>query len=178
MSYTVAEPFGVGNDYSYLSARSVSSGSVLWQVPSPPLTWLGISADGRHIIGLSNIMRANITQLVVFARDGRLLARRWVTSSCVSRQAREAEIARHPAARQRAYAEFTTPECLPDGYQVSESVTNFVNWYNRINPAPRVVEEAGQVVAVEVTGLQGKRLRVTFDPRTVRSQQPLDGQQR
>jgi hypothetical protein len=179
VSYSVAEPFGVGNDYSSLSARSASSGSPLWQVPSPPLTWLGISRDGRHIIGLSNIMRANITQLVVFAGDGRLLARRWVTStSCVPRKTREAEIARHPANQQRAYAEFTAPECLPPGHLVRESVTNFVRWYSENDPAPRVIEDAGQVVAVELNGLQGKRMRVTFDPRTVRSQQPVDGQHR
>jgi hypothetical protein len=177
MRYTLAEPFGVGNDYSYLSARSAAGSALLWQVPSPPLTWLGLSADGRHIIGLSKIMLMNITQLAVFARDGRLLARRHVTaSSCVSAEERAAEIARYPRDQQRLRAEFTEPECLPADYRVSESVTNFVRWYNELNPAPRVIEEAGEVVAVEVNSRDGKRLRVTFDPRTVRSQQPLDRQ--
>jgi hypothetical protein len=176
VTYTLAEPFGVGNDYSYVSARSADSSALLWQVPSPPLTWLGLSADGRHVIGLSKIMMSNITQLVVFARDGRLLARRHVTSTCVSASEREAEIARHPREQQRARAELTAPECLPAGHRVSETVSNFVRWYDSRGPAPRVIEEMGEVVAVEVIGLEGKRLRVNFDPRTVRSQQPLDRQ--
>jgi hypothetical protein len=176
VTYTLAEPFGVGNDYSYLSARSADGSALLWQVPSPPLTWLGLSADGRHVIGLSNIMMSNITQLVVFARDGRVLARRHVTSTCLSAAERAAEIARHPRDQQRARAEFTAPECLPEGSRVSETVSNFVRWYAAHNPAPRVIEEMGEVVAVEVNDLEGKRLRVTFDPQTVRSQQPLDRQ--
>lgn len=176
VTYTLAEPFGVGNDYSHLSARSAAGSALLWQVPSPPLTWLGLSADGRHIIGLSKIMMSNITQLVVFARGGRLLARRHITSTCVSADQRAAEIARHPRGQQRARAELTAPECLPEGSGVSETVSNFVRWYNELNPAPRVIEEAGEVVAVEVNSREGKRLRVSFDPRTVRSQQPLDRQ--
>jgi hypothetical protein len=174
VSFTLAEPFGVGNDYSWLSARSITGATPLWQVPSPPLTWLGISRDGRHIIGLSKMQRGNITQLVVFARDGRLLARRHVTTACVPRQEREAQIAQQPAERQRAYAEFLAPECLPPGYVVGETVTNFVYWYNENDPAPRVIEDAGKIIAVEVAGQEGKRLHVRFDPRSVRSQQPLD----
>jgi hypothetical protein len=174
VSYTLADPFGVGNDYSWLAARSIAGTTPLWQVPSPPLTWLGISRDGRHIIGLSKILRANLTQLVVFAKDGRLLARRHVTATCVSHQQREAQIAQQPVERQRAYAEFLAPECLPQGSSLGETVTNFVYWYDEIDPAPLVIEEAGKIIAVEVNGLEGKRLRVTFDPRTVRSQQPLD----
>jgi hypothetical protein len=143
--YTLAEPFGVGNDYSYVSGRAA---------PGPV---------------------ANPTQLVVFAKDGSLVARRQVSAqSCVSRRQREAEIARHPAEQQRLHAEFAAPECLPADYLVSESVTNWVHWYDERDPAPSVIEDAGRVIAVEVNGLQHKRLRITFDPRTVRSQQPLD----
>jgi hypothetical protein len=101
VSYTLDEPFGVGNDYSYLSATA-ADGTKLWQVPSPPFTWLVISADGRYVIGLSKIQLCNMTQLAVFARDGRLLARRPIAGSeCVSHREREAEIAKHPADRRR-----------------------------------------------------------------------------
>lgn len=176
--YSLDEPFGVGNDYSYLSGAS-ADGTKLWQVPSPPLTWLGISADGRYIIGLSTIRLYNVTQLAVFARDGRLLARRPIEGwTCVSHSVREAEIAKQPAAQRRLRAEFATAECLPPPHQVGGSVTNYVYWYREANPAARVIESDGQVSAVEVNDLDGKRMRVTFDPRTVRSQQPVDGQQR
>ncbi|HKS57281.1 MAG TPA: hypothetical protein VJS12_18440 [Steroidobacteraceae bacterium] len=176
--YTLDEPFGVGNDYSYLSASS-AQGAKLWQVASPPLTWLGISQDGRYIIGLSQIKLANASHLAVFARDGRLLARRQIEeSACTSHAAREAEIAKRPAAQRRLWAEFGTPECLLPPHRVGGSVTNFVYWYRESDPAPRVIESAGEVSAVELNDLEGKRMRVTFDPRTVRSQQPVDGQQR
>ena len=178
ISYTLDEPFAVGNDYSYISASS-ADGTKLWQVPSPPLTWMGISADGRYIIGLSRIQIYNITQLAVFARDGRLLARRPIAgSACVSHGEREAEIAKRPADRRRVWGEFATAECLPPQHPVGSSVTNFVYWYQEADPAPRVIENGGQVSAVEVNDINGKRMRVTFDPRTVRSQQPVDGQQR
>ena len=57
---------------------------------------------------------------------------------------------------------------------MGETVTNFVYWYNENDPAPRVIEDAGKITAVEVNGQDGKRLHVRFDPRSVRSQQPLD----
>ena len=123
---------------------------------------------------------AAVTQLAVFATDGHLLARRQVTSSpsCVSHETRESEIARQPADRQRLFAEFAAAECLPAQHRVGGSVSNFVYWYGSQRPAPRVIEEAGKITAVELNDLDGKRMRVTLDPRTVRSQQPVDRQQR
>ena len=121
-----------------------------------------------------------MTQLAVFATNGQLLARRQITETswCASHRARESEIAKQPADRQRLLAEFATAECLPAQHRVGGSVSNFVYWYRTSDPAPRVIGEAGKVTAVEMNDLDGKRMRVAFDPRTVRSQKPIDGQQR
>jgi len=80
LHYTTETPFGVELETSNLGFYS-SRGDLITRVPSPPLTFLGISADGKYVIGLSNIKYLNLTQLVVFNSLGELLLRRRISPS-------------------------------------------------------------------------------------------------
>ena len=51
---------------------------LLRTLPSPPLTWLGVSPDSRYVIGLSDIKLRNPIQLVVYDRYGALLLERHI----------------------------------------------------------------------------------------------------
>jgi hypothetical protein len=79
LRYSAATPFGVDEETSNLEFYS-SQGALVARVPSPPLTYLEISADGRYVIGLSEIKHLNPTQLVVFSPKGELLLRRRISA--------------------------------------------------------------------------------------------------
>lgn len=79
LRYSAATPFGVDEETSNLKVYS-SQGALVDQVPSPPLTYLEISTDGRYVIGLSEIKHLNSTQLVVFNPKGELLLKRQISA--------------------------------------------------------------------------------------------------
>ena len=79
LRYSAATPFGVDDETSNLKFYS-SQGAFVARVPSPPLTYLEITADGRYVIGLSEIKHLNATQLVVFSPKGELLLRRRISA--------------------------------------------------------------------------------------------------
>lgn len=114
LRYSVATPFGVDDETSSLEFYS-PQGAIVARVPSPPLTHLEISADGRYVIGLSKIKHLNATQLVVLNSTGELLLRRGISARvyCFSakgyeelkRKHREAfdELARHSRVSYETY---------------------------------------------------------------------------
>lgn len=167
--YSLAEPFGVGNDYAYVSAHSLADGAALWRVPSAPFTWLGISPEGRYIIGLSAIKLGNPTQLAVFTANGGLIGRTGIADRhwCVPRATRDAEIAKLPEAQQAVPAAFAYPACLPNAKHFGGTPTNYISWYYGADPAPRVIEEAGRVVAVELRDPTGAKMRIAFDSGSI-----------
>src|SRR5687768_3574382 len=63
------DPFRADDDRSYLAWYSLD-GRRLRQLPSPALTWLGVSPDSRYVIGLSYVRLHNPYHLVVWSRDG------------------------------------------------------------------------------------------------------------
>lgn len=79
LRYSAATPFGVDEETSDLKVYS-PQGALVARVPSPPLTYLEISADGRYVIGLSEIKHLNSTQLVVFNPKGELLLKRRISA--------------------------------------------------------------------------------------------------
>jgi hypothetical protein len=101
-------PFTPENTYASLKVVEKETGKTLFTAPVPALTYLWISADSRFIVGLSNIKIRNPYQLVVFDRAGHRLFQ----SDLMSLRTR----LHWPA--------------------VSETVTNWVNWY--MEPVPRI----------------------------------------
>ncbi len=74
-------PFTSENNYAYVSAKKKDTGVLLFRRPSPALSWIGVTADSRYIVGLSNIQLDNHYQLVVFDSTGQLIAKQHVTST-------------------------------------------------------------------------------------------------
>lgn len=79
LRYSPATPFGVAEETSNLEIYS-SQGELIVRTPSPPLTYLKISADDKYVIGLSDIKHLNDTHLVVFNPSGKLLLRRRISA--------------------------------------------------------------------------------------------------
>src|SRR5262245_51899308 len=69
LRFSAGQPFGVSVETSRLEFLS-PEGVLLARVPSPPLTYLTVSADGQYVIGLSTIKFLNSTQAVVFDKRG------------------------------------------------------------------------------------------------------------
>ncbi len=85
LHYSAESPFGVSEDAAHI-AFLTSDGNLQSRVPSPPLTHLAISDDGRFVIGLSRIKLMNYSQLVVYDRKGSLLLKRGISAQvyCLS----------------------------------------------------------------------------------------------
>jgi hypothetical protein len=74
-------PFTSENDYAFISVRRRDNGALLFQRPSPALTWIGATSDSRYIIGLSEIKLYNPYWFVIFDRAGRLIAKHRVSET-------------------------------------------------------------------------------------------------
>lgn len=55
---------------AYVRILDAASGKQLLERPSPALTTLWVTPDGRYVVGLSTIKRANPSQLFILSRDG------------------------------------------------------------------------------------------------------------
>jgi hypothetical protein len=73
MISTHQDPFRSDNNYAYIRCIDKMTGHVVFQKPTPSLSYLWISPDSQYIIGLSDIKLWNPYQLVVFDRSGRLI---------------------------------------------------------------------------------------------------------
>ncbi len=185
-------PFTSENNYAYVSAKKKDTGVLLFRHPSPALSWIGVTADSRYIVGLSNIQLDNPYQLVVFDSTGQLLAKQHVTATvaCLtpeeyhglkiryaskfqvlqghvcSRDGRiyiDYERMNMPRRLGSLWAQLSEHRCpSPFTPNARESVTNWVEWYNFENPAPEIVEQGGRPVAVRVNGLGGERITIPF----------------
>jgi hypothetical protein len=162
LSHTMSAPFGVGNTYSYLAAYA-PDGKQLWQVPSPPLTWMGVTGDGQYIIGLSMIKYLNPTQVVIYGVNGRMLARRMISAQCFTGEKRQAEIEKQPENLRRVYAEFRIPECLERFEVIGETALNYVDWYQQWDPGARLVQGDGHILGVDLKDPKGRNFRVPLD---------------
>jgi hypothetical protein len=65
--------FGAENTYSYLQLSDKATGTVLFRVPVPALTYIWISPDSKYLVGLSKIKLGNPYQIVVYSRSGQRL---------------------------------------------------------------------------------------------------------
>lgn len=119
MMRTHKDPFRADDDRSYVAWYS-ADGKRVRQLPSPALTWLGVSPDSRYVIGLSYIRVHNPYHLVVWSRDGNLLVKRRVAPD----------------------------DLWAPGF--GESVTNFVIWHDFEDPAPELVETGGKPSALRI----------------------------
>ncbi len=85
LRFSTERPFGTPADVAWLELRG-ADGHVIARTSTPPLTRLTISADGRYVIGLSNIKLLNLTQLVVIDSNGVIRLRRRIVpeAACLS----------------------------------------------------------------------------------------------
>lgn len=197
--YSAARPFGVDLDTSDLKFYS-PPGVLVARVPSPPLTYLEVSRDGRYVIGLSEIKFLNPTQLVVFNQNGELLLRRQISAQvyCFDRKGyqemermhRDAfeELQRYAKATYGYYGwkagdrvyldireglsernwhalfpDIISARCKsPLSRHFSESVTNWIHWYDDADPRPHVVEKDGQPYELRLRDPKGIEFGVPF----------------
>lgn len=192
MIETHQDPFRDDNDYAYLAWHSRDDGRLLRRQPGPALTWLGVSSDSRYVIGLSRVMLDNPYQLVVYDRAGQLLLKRHIGPrvACLTlsryRQLRRAYPRQFEFLKERVwtaggvvYVDYLTmdmprrlgllwvalyPSVCPSplSANLSESVTNWVFWYDQTDPAPEVVERAGQPVVLRLKDPKGQLFTVPF----------------
>ena len=192
MMATHQNPFTSENNYAYVSVKDKGTGALLFRRPSPALSWIGVTADSRYVVGLSNIHLDNPYQLVVFDRTGQLLAKQHVTATvaCLtaeeygrlkSRYTRKFQALRgHVCSRDgkiyidfermdmprrlgRLWVQLSESRCSsPFTPNARKSVTNWTEWYNSENPDPEIVERGGRPVEVRVTGLEGERITIPF----------------
>lgn len=192
MITTHQDPFTPENNYAYISAKRKDTGALLFRQPSPALSWLGVTADSRYIIGLSNIQLDNPYHMVVLDRSGRLIAKHHVSGrvACLapaeyrelrSRHARRFQALQgHICARDgRVYIDFEqmdmprrlgglwkqlSQRMCPSPFtpDATQSVTNWVHWYDAENPEPEILEHGGRPVALRVTDQGKKRVTIPF----------------
>jgi hypothetical protein len=99
-----------------------SSGKLLLERPSPALTTLWVSPDGRYVVGLSTIKSANPNQLFVLSRDGGYVHEERISCS-------------DPRLR---------------GTPCAESVSNVVLWYDEERPEIELAVRASRPAAISV----------------------------
>lgn len=192
MITTHQDPFRGDNDYAYVAWYSRGDGRRLRQIPSPALTWLGVSPDSRYVIGLSNVKEYNPYQLVVYNRTGELLLKRHIGPQVACLTPEKYRELRHSHSRQFemlkegiwtkdgvVYVDFLTADMptrlgqlwetlfvfvcsSPFSPNFSESVSNWVYWYDEKSPAPVVVENAGQPVAIRLKDPKGVEFTMPF----------------
>jgi hypothetical protein len=192
MITTHQDPFRADNDYANIAWYSRDNGRRLRMFPSPALTWLGVSRDSRYVIGLSNVKLHNPYQLVVYNRAGELLLKRHIGDQVACLTPAKYRELRHSHSRQFeilneriwtkdgvVYVDFLTMEMptrlgllwdtlyafvcpSPFSPNFSESVTNWVDWYDEKLPAPVVIENAGQPVAIRLKDPKGIEFTMPF----------------
>jgi hypothetical protein len=184
------DPFTADNTYATLTWLD-RSGKTIRKAPSPALTWLGVTADSRYVVGLSAIKLDNPYQLVVYDRDGTLLLKRHIgaTVACLTPE-RFQQLRGSLAPAQdllqdriwrgdgRVYVDYDTlsprqhaalrsalarHDCRsPFSAAFSESVTNSIHWYDEKDPAPAVLEEGGAPTGVRLRDPAGRPFTVPF----------------
>jgi hypothetical protein len=184
------DPFTADNTYASVTWHA-RSGAVVRKVPSPALTWLGVTADSRYVIGLSSLKLDNPYQLVVYGRDGDLLLRRHIGPSvaCLTPDQFKKLHGEHAAALGllkeriwrdggRVYVDYDDlsprqlaglwqalqPHSCPSPFSAafSESVTNSVSWYDQKDPAPVVLEKNGAPSGVRLKDPKGVLFTIPF----------------
>jgi hypothetical protein len=191
MMTTTQDPFGADNDYAFVSWHS-PSGAVLRKLPSPALTWLGVTADSRYVIGISGIKLTNPYQLVVYDRDGELLLKRHIgaTVACLTPDQFQKLRGRLTPVLDRLenriwrdgdrvyvdYGDSLSPrehsgiwnalrphDCRsPFSPAITGSVTNAIHWFDARDPAPTVMEEGGVPVGVRIKDPKGVPFTIPF----------------
>ena len=193
MMMTHQDPFTPENDYAYVSVKRKDTGALLFKSPSPALTWLGVTARSRYVIGLSDIMMDNPYHVVVWDRTGRVVGKYRVGAGASvltaeeyrrlrSRYAKEFQVLHGQVCSRdgNVYIDFerlNLPANLGDLWgqltahrrnspitpSARESVSNWVHWYSAAAPDPEVMEKAGKPVALRVTDRIGKRITIPLD---------------
>ena len=165
---------------------------MLHKFPCPALSWIGVTNDSKYVIGLSEIMLDNPFQLVVYDSNGHLLAKQHITPevACLTHddyltlyssysQKFDALSDRIWIDSNTVYVDFMSmdmPRRLgklwddlidykcnsPFSSSFSESVTNWVFWFDVSNPDPKVIEENNQPVGLRLLDRNGETFYIPF----------------
>lgn len=192
MISTHRDPFGRDNEYAFVAWYSPDERTLIRKQPSPALTWLGVSADSKYVIGLSGVMLLNPIQVVVYSADGTLLLKRHIAPevACLS-LARYGELLRRfpgqfellkehvwtekgsvyvdfrgtaqPDRLGKLWNELLRHVCRsPLSPNFSQSVTNWVWWFDAQNPAPEVIETDGKPAYLRLRDPKGIPFVIPF----------------
>ena len=113
---------------AYVRILDATSGKQLLERPSPALTTLWVTPDGRYVVGLSTIKRANPSQLFILSRDGAFVHEEGVLCS----------------------------DPRLGGLPCAESVTNAVLWYDSERPEIDLVVQDNRPTALLVSELRNR----------------------
>jgi hypothetical protein len=113
---------------AYVRILDAASGKKLLERPSPALTTLWVSPDGRYVVGLSVIKSANPSQLFILSRDGGYVHEEGVLCS-------------DPRLR---------------GLPCMESVSVAVLWYDEERPEIELILQADRPTALSVNELRNR----------------------
>ena len=111
------------NDRSFIEVFDKKTSRRLWRMPCPAFTSVWISPDENYVFGISTIKRSNPYQFVVFDRAGNLV-----------RYDNLAEWPNFDAAALGAPLKVVGQ---------SETVTNWVHWFDQYEPEWAIVSEEG-----------------------------------
>jgi len=192
MMLTHQDPFRDDNDYAFLAWATGDGRLLVRRTPCPALTWLGVTPDGRYVIGLSGVKLDNPYQLVVYDRSGTLLLKSHIAPSvaCLNPETFRELRSKHqeqfeflgdrtwtdhgvvyvdflwvdaPRRLGRLWDALQAKSCpSPYSPNFSESVTNSVFWFDRGNPRPEVVEVDGRPMVLRIRDPKGVPFEVPF----------------
>lgn len=180
------------NAFAYLELRERGSERLLFKKPVPPLTHVWIDDRTDIIVGLSNIQLCNPLQLVVFDKNGQLLHKEHISSTeaCLSerqfarflsRNRKNVDVIRAHSRLIRGvvyvnyrglFAEIgkVSSRIIFDNLcgsryskNFSQSVSNWVYWYNEDEPGLEFRYEEGKIVALSMLDPKGTRFEIPIE---------------
>lgn len=179
--------FSKDNTFSFVELVN-PNGKRLFRGPSPALTHLWISPDAEYLVGISNVKLSNPYQLVVWRSDGSLVHARHVSFKVakMTKSDRIEFIRRFPSVEAVVRDDYFVHESTvylaywhlwwalpkdardyledlrvpnPFAKDMSESVTNWVWWFDGQDPAINL-ERAGDDLFLTLRSRKGRLIRV------------------
>lgn len=182
-------PFTNKNNYAYIECVNNSNHDVVFKTPTPALTYLFISDDSRHVLGLSNIKLHNPYQLVLLNNLGKILFFTSISPDEAKLSNREflnfkMKFPKELKRLKESKLIFKIKDTYYLNYRVipiekkarmylfkflvpshfsnnfSESETNFIFWYKTPDPAIQLHYENGKVSAISLLDPAGERFEI------------------
>jgi hypothetical protein len=184
-------------DYAYIECINKNTNVAVFRISSPALTNLYISYDEKYIVGLSNIKLRNPYQLIILTIEGEYIKQRRISYGEAKLNQNELNSFSEKFSEQYIYLEamnriynvgtyyyidyldcqfideeawrylypYLTNNHLSDNF--SESVTNYVFWFNESNVEIEYIYENNELLGISLLdkgiGLYNKRIIITIN---------------